>query len=153
MHIANHFVIACYNIIHFIVLNFVIIILVLIFTNKPFLFFFLFHRYLSPLLLFDFIECSALPLHPIKSPSFIWKPRVLVRARALHYQSKNFRFKTTKCTKMYKKWTFQSRISKCDQIRRKCSGYRSNEYSQIMRFSSQWLYSLEGFACIMMIQG
>ena len=40
MHISNRFVIAWYNIIiiHYAVFNFVIIIVVLIFTNSPFLF-------------------------------------------------------------------------------------------------------------------
>ena len=36
MHISNHFVISCYNIIGYIMFNFVIIVVVLIFTNRPF---------------------------------------------------------------------------------------------------------------------
>ena len=38
MHISDRFVTVCYNIIHCIVFNFVIVIDVLIFTNSPFLF-------------------------------------------------------------------------------------------------------------------
>ena len=38
MHISNRFVTVCYNIIHCINFNFVIIIVVLVFTNSPFLF-------------------------------------------------------------------------------------------------------------------
>ena len=41
MHICNHFVNECYNVFYCAVFNFVIIIVVLIFTNSPFIFIFL----------------------------------------------------------------------------------------------------------------